>query len=588
MAQSNILNKNNIVWDDDAKPAHQPGQPHPVKEEIEWDETPSIDWERIGYQTLGGMVGGALTGGNPMGIGLGSSMAGQVSDLIKEKTGQRPPEPLLKRSKTAAEDFLLDVISPVALSKGLYGVKKIGRGIFKGPVTRLHQPAGMARHQKFGTRPSAGAATRSGALQRTEAALAQYPFSTRPLTINAQYNVEQLKTATEVLAREYGDVLSREEIGVLLKSGAKGVIEGQDKIWGKLFSRLAKDIGDQPVSINNTKEMLITLVKESQVGPSSGIGDLAQEVVKKARTGGGGLPWESIKKFRTKIGDMMRDPYLVTTRNIQQGDLKRLYGALTQDMEEAALRAGPKVHARWRAANKYFEVKITRDLPIIEAIMKKQYPEEVLDLVMQSSRKGASRLRLLRKQLGKKEWNALAGTTIENLGRATPGMQDASGGMFSIRTFLTNWNRLSFTAKKTLFGGTKHAALWRDLDDLARVASDFKELDRLANTSNTGSVLSFFSLMSAFGGVAGGAMGGIQGAAQMGATAGTLSLAPYGIAKLLTNSKFVRWAANGFKIAKANPSAMSTHLGRLMVLRMEEDVKPYLDELISKGILNQE
>lgn len=542
------------------------------------------NWERIGYQTLGGMVGGAVASpsvvGTPAGIGLGSGIGGQVYDLKEELLGRKAPKPLLERSVGAAEDVMFDVVSPAALSKGIYAAKKIGGAVINKPVSKLFRPSDMAAYGRVGVKPTAATATQSRALGVMENALADFPVSAGPMQRSAQHNIEQLKFANEYLAKEFGENLTKEETGALLKTAAPKAIERLDKVYGKLFGLVSKRISDVPQEVKNTRNMLQELLKESERGPSSGIASIASDVVAKAKASGGGLPFNSLKKFRTKVGKMLKEPGLVSNRDIVSGDLKRLYGALTLDMETAALKAGPKAHANWRAANKYYELSLQKKLPVLEEIIKKGYDEEAFNVLMKSAKVGGSRLRMLRKQMSQEEWGAVAGNMLKNLGRANPGAQNASGEMFSVSTFLTRWNQLAPEAKKAVWGGTRYKQLWTELDEFTRVAGDFKAVESLANRSRTGSVLMFFSLFQTLGATAGGVAGGPLGAVGGMAVMGTMTVAPYATARLMTNPGFVRWLSRGVKIAKANPQAMSTHLGRLFMLREREDIEDEVSNLI--------
>jgi Tfp pilus assembly protein PilP len=554
--------------------------------------------DRSAWQTVGGVLGGVVAspGGvtTPVGIGLGSAIFGQAHDLIKEKEGRKVPETVVERSKSAVEDFSLDVILPVGISKAGTAVKRgvvaTGRGIKK--VTgKVKDTSAYERFRKFGVSPSVATASQSRVAGVAEHALSDFPTSGDIVQRHAKKNIEQLTAANKFLAREYGPFLSREEIGTLLKKATPNVLEKYSEIYERLFSRVAEEIGAQPQSVKNTIGMFKTILGESKQGPSTGVIGMAKEIAAKAKANGGGLSWKALKDHRTKVGELMKDPALISTRNIQSRHLKRIYGALTMDMEEAAVKAGENVHAKWRAANKYFEIKTTRDIPILEDIVKKKYPEEVFDIAMRSSRKGGTRLRLLRKQLTDREWDAVAGTVLGEMGKQVPSAGTGVEAVFSPATFMTNWNKLSATAKKALFGGSRYRHLAKELDEFVRVAGDFKAIEQLANKSRTGSVLMFYGIyqssMAAVGGIAGGSVGGVEGAVVGGASFVAMGLAgPRYTAKLLTNPKFVRWLNQGFKIAKTKPNAMSTHLGRLMYLRFNPSIQEDVDNII-RGMIGK-
>lgn len=548
---------------------------------------------RAGVQTLGGMAGGALAApaiaagvgaaAVPIGIGLGSSMAGQAYDRYREMTGQAVPETPQQAAISAGEDFALDVISPIALSKGIYAGKKILSSIAE-PARGMFKAAPLEQYTKVGVQPTAAQVTQSKGLGIVENVLSDYPFSSGPLQKRAQQNLEQLKVANEFLAKEYGDILEKGEFGLLLKGGSEKALERLSGTFDKLYSRVSSEIGADPQKLTNTVNTLKTLVAESKAGPSSGVVNLAQEIVTKAKENGGGLSWDALKKYRTKIGDMLRDPQLVSTRNMQSGDLKRLYAGMTADMEEAAANAGPKVHARWRAVNKYYDTKMARDVPILENIINKGYADDVWNVVMQSSNQGGQRLQTLRRNMKQEEWDAVAGTVLGRLGIANPSQQLHSGDLFSPGTFLTNWNKLSEPAKRALFSGGKYEPLFNELKEFVHVVGDIKNVEQLANKSKTGSVLMFYSLMNTMGGAAGFAAGGTEGAAKGVAATTAMMVAPYSLSKLMTSEKFVRWMADGVKIAKANPQAMSTHLSRLMVLRFEDEIQEEVNGVIRQII----
>lgn len=569
----------------------------------EWEvvneiDDPGIDinYERIGYQTAGGMAAGALVPPSPittpLAIGLGSSIAGQIYDIKEERAGRLKAPTLSERFRTAGEDFALDTIVPPAASKAAQGVKRALKSTVDKPLLRRFRPSDMSDFARFGVKPSAGTATGNRSLMIAENALSDFFTSAGVMQKAAQGNLDQLQAAGRHLAKEYGPILTKEETGRLLKIGSKDAISGVGDIFEKLFNRVGLQVGDSPQGVTNTVNMLRTLEREALAGPETGIKAIADDIVGKAQEIGG-LPWEALKKHRTKVGDLLKDPHLVSTRNIQSGDLKRLYAALTADMETAALRAGRKTHASWKAADKYFKIKLERDIPILEEIIKKGYDEDVWNIAMRSAQHGGSRLRLLRKQLPKEAWDAVAGTVLGRLGLAKKGAQGAAVDSFSVNTFMTNWADLSPEARRALWDGTKYKDLYKELNSFAKVVGDFKEVDRLANRSRTASVALFFSMFRDLRnigvGIAGGrAIGSVAGAGPVGAVAGGVAGIglPYAAAKLITNPRFVRWLSQGVEIAKANPNGMAAHMGRLFVLREREknpEMRTAMDEVI-KGI----
>ena len=92
---------------------------------------------------------------------------------------------------------------------------------------------------------------------------------------------------------------------------------------------------------------------------------------------------------------------------------------------------------------------------------------------------------------------------------------------------MTNWNRISPEAKKVLFGGLRYRDLAPELDNLVRVVSSLKEVEKLTNTSNTASHLIAFTTLQTLGGALTGFAVGGEGAASGIAGAASFIVAPH-------------------------------------------------------------
>jgi len=140
---------------------------------------------------------------------------------------------------------------------------------------------------------------------------------------------------------------------------------------------------------------------------------------------------------------------------------------------------------------------------------------------------------------------------------------------------MTNWNKLAPEAKNVLFGASKYSRNRRALDRFANVVGDFEEMESIANKSKTGSVLMAFSLFTQTLGTMAGGFGGFV------ASTSSVTAGPIVTAKLMTNPKFVQWMSNAVEIAKTKPNAMSAHIGRLFMLREQENIKEEINQVIN-------
>jgi hypothetical protein len=95
-----------------------------------------------------------------------------------------------------------------------------------------------------------------------------------------------------------------------------------------------------------------------------------------------------------------------------------------------------------------------------------------------SSRADISKLMQARKAIGADDWNEIASTIVSRLGR------DVEGD-FSPQRFVTAYGKLSPAGKQILFRSGGKSDLAGYLDDIAKVSSRFKELQKFANPSGT-------------------------------------------------------------------------------------------------------
>jgi hypothetical protein len=569
------------------RPAGQvaPTQPTPQPQQIAAGLAPQTptpqpqqppSWLRMGAEmagaTAGGLIGGAAAGiptmglgamaGAAAGAGLGGAMGNQLYDLAMEFLGNKAPETLKERGRGAVEDIAFNVLAgPAGEVVGKVAGAVAGKVLAPGGRAAAER---LARFRELGVRPTAGTITQGKMLGKFEKALAEMPFSSGVMGEATESTMRQLESANKFLASEYGSSLTKEEIGELMRAKvAPKALDRLSGVYNKLFSRVSEQIGSNPQAVGNTAQTLRTLVQESQMGPRSGLIKLGEEIIGKAKVNNG-LPFEAIKRYRTQVGEMIKNPELLSARNIASGDAKRLYAALSNDMDAAASKAGIKAQASWRAANKYFENTLKTEAPALENIIKKKYDEDAYNIITQGTRLGGSRLRLLKKEMSPQEWGSVSGSVLGKLGVN-------QAGDFSASTFLSNYNKLAPEAKTALWGGTKYGDLAHSLDNLVTSMKDVRAIEALSNRSKTGSVVAFLNVFNALTGYA---AGGIP------TSMGALILAPYASAKLVTSKPFVNWLGSGIKIAKVNPNGLANHMGRLAALAVDDKTDSSLKEAI--------
>ena len=279
------------------------------------------------------------------------------------------------------------------------------------------------------------------------------------------------------------------------------------------------------------------------------------------------LPYQTIKDLRTFIGSKLEDVGALT--DLPRGDLKKLYGALSQDLAEAAAVAGPQAEKAFRRADRFYKAGRTRIDDTLEPIRKNRIDAEVFTALMN---KDASRVAKLMSSLTPDQRTLVATEVFEGLGRAKSGQQVAAGNVFSFETFLTNYDKLGPEMRAALFN--KMPQLRESLRNLGKVATSSREAKKfLPNPSGTAQSILQYG--------AAGSVGYALMAADV-ATAGKVTLlayvGPYISAKMLTNPKFVRWLAAARNVPL--PRAPG-HLARLSVIARDDPglVQEFMDRI---------
>jgi len=295
---------------------------------------------------------------------------------------------------------------------------------------------------------------------------------------------------------------------------------------------------------------------------------------------GGKLSWEDMKRLRSIVGEIVGDPSLTSDGNAK-GAMRKLYGALSQDMEATATQAGPKALDAFQKANRYWRGRQDRIDNVLSGILgddlKKGETAAFEQINRWAQTKGGDFKNLSRalRSMPPEEANTVRATVVSKMGQASPGRQNADGLEFSPAEFVTQWNRISPRAKTVLFPNEQHRA---DMDDLATVFANMKRAGEYSNVSKT-------SLSANAAGHGALAMTGIPGLLLSGGAAG----AEFGFGKLLASPRFARWLASS--PVHADPGQIQSYAERLGKIAIAEpliasDVKAvqeYLRQSISQS-----
>jgi hypothetical protein len=284
-----------------------------------------------------------------------------------------------------------------------------------------------------------------------------------------------------------------------------------------------------------------------------------------------GLPFEAVKAFRSRLGEMLSGSDLV--EGVALGDVKRLYGALTDDMTAAIGQSNPQALQAWTRANNFTRAGHDRLERVLQPLIDKNTGDLAFKSMMSGTKEGATALRRTMHSLSKEERKIVSASVLSRMGKATDGLQDDVGGVFSPETYLTKWNKLSAEAKSALFtGADPTGAVTKDLNTLAKAISVRKVAGKtLSNPSGTASNTAFWGILTgvpiSLAGVAtGSAPLALAGAAPVAGAVGTNLMA-----RAFTNPKIIRW------LVKQNTVPLGAITTEAAILKKESEKWPTED-----------
>lgn len=200
----------------------------------------------------------------------------------------------------------------------------------------------------------------------------------------------------------------------------------------------------------------------------------------------GGLTYNAMKDLRTRLGSMTSSWDQFGPKELEDVEVQRLWGALSSDLDNAALRAGgPQALAAHNDASAtYKKIKDNRDrlAELLGGSRMDAQPEKVFGKLQAAAAPGkAGDLDLLTRasrSVPPQDWDEISRGFVSNLGR------DATDDSFSTSRFLTGYSKISDKAKDILFN--QNPQLRTNLDDLATVSTRWKDLGRYGNPTHSG------------------------------------------------------------------------------------------------------
>lgn len=330
-----------------------------------------------------------------------------------------------------------------------------------------------------------------------EAAFDKIPFSSSLVRSTANRVEGEMSDALDRTVNKVGTATTDTGAGEALQSGAKSFIKGfQDKA-DDLYGAVDRKIGQETfVTAPKSIGVLEDLTKYS--GSYKNIASflnkpkftklLADLQVNKDLNA---LPYTVLQDLRSNIGrsiGRLNGPI----SDLPEAELKRLYGALSEDMRAAAAASGKDALQSFERANRFYSAGMKRIDGALKKVTKADTPEKAYSnvkalLTANSPRGSTAQLNQIKKSLPKEEWSNVSATIFKKLGEKT------EDGGFNPATFVTNWDKISKSSKAVLTSGNIPQSVSKELDSLSKVARRYKEKPISTGSAATNSLLAFIA-----------------------------------------------------------------------------------------------
>lgn len=471
---------------------------------------------------LGALGGGAVSGmltlgaatapGAVAGAGVGG-MAGKelVSRGMGAAFGTEDTRGLGRQAVDAGAAFASSAV-PEA---GMQLLAPVGRAV-AGKILPAMTEAGNAA-ARLGIPVSMAVQTGKRFFQNAEAALDSGPLSHSVVRGAANRATESAGDVSGRIASTIagGADVSRGSFTAALKNAAESVIdrfnvtrEAFDAAMGKAVPGMAPSHLDNIGILSSELPQRFAGLELSAQSSEAPAKALIDNMLADAAKNGGTVPFSSLRRLRTAIGEMAYGGKNAKGEVIPGAKqaLQDVYDAVTADLRIAAKAVDDQaiaanlpnpgavqsvdIHDAYVALNRGGGEFTGRPVTLetFKKLMESSGTDQPLkwaQRLIQDPRKA----RALRNGVAADEWDTIAGSIFQDMGRAAPGVQNRAGDLWSPSSFLSNWDRLGPQGRDAIFGGGRYANVQRPINDLARVAESLKEVKGLANTSGTARAL---------------------------------------------------------------------------------------------------
>lgn len=543
-------------------------------------------------QTGGGMIGGgiATVAGQagpqmftpeemitvPAGAAMGSELAGQGYDIAMDLMLDKPISrgTLPERVVGAGENIFGEMVGGKAFQKLLDGAGSVSKGVIQKVLGVTGERKELAKKsiqdaKELGIKiPSAGVATNSPIIQFIEKRLEQFPTGAGKFRDNFDEFKRTIVSATDDISQKYSKESGIEggEIGSEIRKGINKAkfkfLSDQTKLYDEAFDLVGEGAKGELKNLKILKDELLVKFNQNPKAFGEYMGGSLKKI-DDILSQEGAMDLKALRELRTAIR-LSTDATGMGTVGItkpQSRYMTKVYDALTEDIKGIVLANGGEKAAKAMAkADAYTANRMKFDVvPVINKILDMDTDLKAYNFLVQGSKESSDQLKRVLRNLPENERNFVKASMLNRLGYQKPGGAKLESD-FSVNSFLTNFSKLSNSAKDALFDKDTQAR--QSLDKILDLLENFKSTQSYANVSRTGDMIATGLAFVPLG--YGGFMMQSGDVVSGGLTMASGLIPPHFASKLVTNENFINWIADAAPKMGRNPADIPFHLGRLM------------------------
>ncbi|UXT56697.1 hypothetical protein FY134_03155 [Agrobacterium fabrum] len=468
-----------------------------------WGDLTEFAPEALGI--AGGMGGAAIAGAagtalSPIGAFAAGSAGGGVGYAAGKNTAQSFINDWYGNTDTRSiADQALGVAGDVAIGAAgegagrlvAAGARAVGKPIIDKASNALFGLKARtlggtaddtaAAAQRLAVFDDVGVSPTPGMIARGDTGLRELAASRTP-----GYTQDGVRSVEDQLTSQWDNALggqtganapSRGETGQVIKDSVEQFGKDAYAQTNRMYDEVGELAGNTPVNGAAVKEHLAKIsTRFDKAGTSEklNLGKTYEGVLGQARAIvddiNKGASFTTVKEARTSINALARDAGTPAEKRMYE----ELSTALTRDMEDAAIRSGDDVLAKWKAADARYQ-RVMSDDDVISRramgeILNKESTESIYNLVQSSTKNSTAKITRILEQVKAGGGEAAAQEVFRGVfGRL--GMNNK--GVFSASTLVRDWNKMAPEARDAFMNVAGGSQLKNQMNRLAKAFAEF-------------------------------------------------------------------------------------------------------------------